>query len=528
MPDDKIIIRSKIIEIIYNLKNSESFSEKNLFKATCMLKKLKNDDFVISTLLKEIDFQNPNFDIALIYISKMLSPELTKSECQKIIKKNTVADKKKLFLMNVLRELGESISYEETKEYLNEPENIQDTENELMARLATLNPEAQIDFLDFFFTISDENKILLLDSLKEENTGSELTQALEPIVYYDTNAKYIKNIIEILKETKCYSSKLLLDFISKSNSKYANLAKSAKNELTLSGLRENPTKREILKTYLQNTLPLGFWGSLIDGADNFSIIFARQKGDKTIATFFNVLNLKTGISSTFGFDNITIQDFKKILKRFFKATFMIKLDDKIGAKILSDFEKITIKNNRKIPYEYLAWKNYTVDIDVQELDLIKTFEKELEKVKVTDEIYENLYSDNILMNWFVTTENSQKFEELTAEISKSKLKIQEIEKKIKENVEEIFPDCELIKKLIFESYFLSQIEFIEKADTLYSISKSKKYLKRMKIDMLKFSLYQHFLKLRDEKNNIKNIFSKEESDADFQYYIDLFEEKWSK
>ena len=139
------------------------------------------------------------------------------SECQKIIKKNTVADKKKLFLMNVLRELGESISYEETKEYLNEPENIQDTENELMARLATLNPEAQIDFLDFFFTISDENKILLLNSLKEENTGSELTQALEPIVYYDTNAKYIKNIIEILKETKCYSSKLLLDFISKSN-----------------------------------------------------------------------------------------------------------------------------------------------------------------------------------------------------------------------------------------------------------------------------------------------------------------------
>ena len=118
MSDDKIIIRSKIIEIIYNLKNSESFSEKNLFKATCMLKKLKNDDFVISTLLKEIDFQNPNFDIALIYISKMLSPELTKSECQKIIKKNTVADKKKLFLMNVLRELGESISYEETKETL--------------------------------------------------------------------------------------------------------------------------------------------------------------------------------------------------------------------------------------------------------------------------------------------------------------------------------------------------------------------------------------------------------------------------
>ena len=148
--------------------------------------------------------------------------------------------------MNVLRELGESISYEETKEYLNEPENIQDTENELMARLATLNPEAQIDFLDFFFTISDENKILLLNSLKEENTGSELTQALEPIVYYDTNAKYIKNIIEILKETKCYSSKLLLDFISKSNSEYANLAKSAKNELILSGLRENPTKREIL------------------------------------------------------------------------------------------------------------------------------------------------------------------------------------------------------------------------------------------------------------------------------------------
>ena len=60
------------------------------------------------------------------------------------------------------------------------------------------------------------------------------------------------------------------------------MAKSAKNELILSGLRENPTKREILKTYLQNTLPLGFWGSLIDGADNFSIIFARQKGENIV------------------------------------------------------------------------------------------------------------------------------------------------------------------------------------------------------------------------------------------------------
>ena len=99
MSQDKILIRSKTIEIIYDLKKTDCLTDRNLFKACCLLKKLKDDEFVIATILKEINFQNPKFDVALVHISKMLSLEITKEQTQKLLEKPNVADKKKLFLI---------------------------------------------------------------------------------------------------------------------------------------------------------------------------------------------------------------------------------------------------------------------------------------------------------------------------------------------------------------------------------------------------------------------------------------------
>lgn len=529
MSQDKILIRSKTIEIIYDLKKTDCLTDRNLFKACCLLKKLKDDEFVIATILKEINFQNPKFDVALVHISKMLSLEITKEQTQKLLEKPNVADKKKLFLMNVLRELGENISFEDTVKYLNEPENIDLAENELMVRLVGVNPEAQIDFLDFFFTISDENKIHLLNSLTEDTKGEELVNALEPIVYYDQNAPYIEKIIEILRSTKCHNSKLLLEFISKSNSEFANIANSAKNELILAGFRSNKTKKEVIKEYLKNTIPLGFWASLVDGVDNFSIIFARQKADGNIATFFNVLNLKTGIVSTFGFDDISIEELKTILKRFFKSSYMVELKEEIGIKILSEFEKLSIKKKRKIPYEYLAWKNYLEDIKIPNIKLEEEFKKELEVIYINDEIYEAVFGGDVLNSWFITPEDSEEFGKLTEKItSKIDIQIEEIEEIIKKNADKIIKDKDLTRKILFECYFLTQIEFTQRADVLYSISNSEKYLKRFKEDMLKISLYQYFLRLKDEKNKVKSIFEKSKKKVDYKYFIKMLEDKWSK
>ena len=49
---------------------------------------------------------------------------------------------------------------------------------------AIMNPEAQIDFMDFMSAISDEDKIILIKSLEEDYANDALANILIPVFLY--------------------------------------------------------------------------------------------------------------------------------------------------------------------------------------------------------------------------------------------------------------------------------------------------------------------------------------------------------
>lgn len=529
MTNSKIVLRSKIISLIYEFKASKSYSDKTIQSVLDVLKKVDDKALVIEIILKEINCQNTNFDIALTFIAQNISKEIFKEQIFEQLKTKTVPDIKKVFLVNVLRDMKENINYNDAAYYMEKPEDMLSLETELFVELSSINPESQIDFLDFFFAISASDKILLLQSIVEDFEGEELANILEPLFYVDPEADYIPDAIEYIKTTKSYTALVALENIFKNypNSKYAPVAKKAHSELKISGMREVKTKADILREPLKGSVPLGFWGSLVDGCDNFSIIFARQKQDGTLAAFFTCINLKFGINTCFGFDNIDIEEFTTILERFFKTSAMVKLEDNFAIHLFKSAENSNRETGVKTPYEYICWKNYMADIFPSEFNMDYYVEKNLEKTELTEDKFENLVSSSYFDCWFLKEGDNTFYDEFLDECTKTR-DIKQIDLLIEKYIPKIFDDDFYDKKLIHQALFLHFAELHDYSKACYTLTSEYEYRHKLYKEILRKSIYQYFLQKVQTQDETTNIFAKKNNpqDIDFDEYIDMIEAEW--
>ncbi len=529
MTDSKIVLRSKIISLIYEFKASKSYSDKTIQKVLDVLKKVDDKELIIEIILKEISCQNTNFDIALTFMAQNISKEIFREQIYGQLKSKAVPDIKKVFLVNVLRDMKENINYNDAAYYMEKPEDMLTLETELFVKLSNINPESQIDFLDFFFAISASDKILLLQSIVEDFEGEELANILEPLLYVEPEADYIPDVIEYIKGSKSYTALVALENIIKNypNSKYSQVAKKAHSELKISGMREIKTKADILREPLRGSIPLGFWGSLVDGCDNFSIIFARQKQDGTLAAFFTAINLKFGINTCFGFDNIDIEEFTTILERFFKSSAMVKLEEDFAIHLFKEAEALNRESGVKIPYEYICWKNYIVDIFVNELNIEGYIEKNLQKIELNKENFENLISSSYFDCWFLRDGENSYYDEFLHKCITSK-DIKVIDLLIEEYIPKIFDDDFYDKKLTHQALFLHFAELDEYSKTCYTLTGEYEFRHKLYREILRKSLYQHLLQKAHTQENTTNIFAKKngEQNVDFEEYIDMIEAEW--
>ncbi|MBQ3101900.1 hypothetical protein IJC60_02735 [bacterium] len=529
MTDSKIVLRSKIISLIYEFKASKSYSDKTIQKVLDVLKKVNDKELIIEIILKEINCQNTNFDISLTFMAQNISKEIFKAQIYEQLKSKTVPDIKKVFLVNVLRDMQETINYNDAAYYMEKPEDMLTLETELFVKLSHINPESQIDFLDFFFAISASDKILLLQSIVEDFEGEELANILEPLLYVEPEADYIPDVIEHIKGSKSYTALVALENIIKNypDSKYAQAAKKAHSELKISGMREIKTKADILREPLKGSIPLGFWGSLVDGCNNYSIIFARQKQDGTLATFFTCINLKFGINTCFGFDNIDIEEFTTILERFFKTSAMVKLEEDFAIHLFKEAEEQNRKSGVKMPYEYICWKNYMADIFANELDIEFYTEKNLEKTEVNEESFEKLVSSNYFECWFLKEGENSYYDEFLSKCTVTR-DIKTIDLLIEEYIPKIFDDDFYDKKLTHQALFLRFAELIEYSKICYALISEYEFRHKLYREILRKSIYQYFIQKTHTQENTTNIFAKknEAQNVDFGEYIEMIEAEW--
>ena len=150
----------------------------------------------VTSLLNKInsvsDLQNCLADFEMLdsqedkkLISKVLFKELTNADESKIpiicfmlehfvpkeelinklwetLKNQSLQTEVKITILNLLRELDADWTYESCEEYLDDANELLDANTKQLLNSAVINPEIQIDFMDFLASIRVQDKITLM------------------------------------------------------------------------------------------------------------------------------------------------------------------------------------------------------------------------------------------------------------------------------------------------------------------------------------------------------------------------------
>lgn len=539
MSETKIQQRAHILQEISRLKSLSAVYDKDIEDCILKLSYINDRAFLCATILKEINGGTEYFDGVLAILAISLGKDVLEKCVFDCLNKPQTRDEKKLFLINLLNQAGHKVDPGLVHYYIKNADDVIDMETEKFLQMAEINPEAQIDFLDFYFGTNETDRNLLLKSIIDDYSGDLLANILTPLIYSISDEEVLKMCIKGLLNSKSYLAYAPLDWliVSSKNPAIVSLSKRIKNELKIAGLRENISTLEYYSKLFKDSKPLDFFASSIDGASNFSLVFSRKNLKGAISTFFAVFNLETGPVSCFGFFNISENEYKNILSRFFKDTDKIPLNMYFGKTLIDEFINFAQHNEKTIPYELLCWRQLTYDINTLETGVADFMKADLEgNDAFTKFDLRRLINSEYASKWFFTY--SKRYPEYIGLIDKicalSEDKYDEFNSITLEFIEN-FENTRLFKYLkdrfLFQAYFLKCLNFKNLSSLFYSVYLNTAALKEFYDFSIKKSVYEFFLNLQNLKDNAdNNIFAKERKikffDFNSKLMIKLIENKW--
>lgn len=513
--------------------------------------------FAITDLLNKInavsDIQNCLDDFELLdaqqdkkIISKVLFKELTKAEKEKTpvicfllehfvskdelvnklwdaLKNQNLQTEVKITVLNLLRELDADWSYESTNE-LEDGNELLDANTKQLLNTAIINPEVQIDFLDFLATIRVQDKITLLNSFSEDFTSDALANILIPVFMSEPDSPEGKEALKLLAGTKSVLALHVLEEMK--NMATGELLQEIKRSLStikIAGMREDRTK-EFYKEILSNSKPYKFYLTYPDGHGDVAMIFTRRTQEGKIRFVSIVINVATGIKDCFGFFEISEFECDKILERFLKNEKTVDITPQAFKTILYNAELTTIKNNQnrwKLPYEYVCWKDLLVDIDYETQTIEELLQELILPAKVNKETVYNVAKTGVTNHWFLDYKYSDEFEALLEQLKSAS----DMDKLVEENIDTVFyPEekIEWVNKLILSAYIKCVIGKDTQAQDLYGITQDDLVLRELFRQILRRSIYEYLTLVKYNKDADSYGLTYEDIEGKIKY----IEDKW--
>ena len=218
----------------------------------------------------------------------------------------------KITILNLIRELDADWSYESCEEILGDDGDILDANTKQMLNSAIINPEVQIDFMDFLASIKVQDKITLLGSFGEDFSDDVLANILIPVFESEPNSPQGIEALKLLGTTKSQLALHVLEEMSKvAKGELAQQIRKSLSTLKISGIREDNTK-EFYKKILSNSKPNKFYITYPDCHGDMAMIFTRLTDENKIRFVSIVINIETGIKDCFGFFEISQFECDKI------------------------------------------------------------------------------------------------------------------------------------------------------------------------------------------------------------------------
>ena len=506
LPENKLQIRAKLLSAIINMQNNSqdrAYIKKTLEELNAIVDKDAVLDILNREFLKE-NSQMRDYTITFL-ISELTDPQKAEAVMFETLANPKIKDSVKAKAVGFLREAGKHVNYEQYINYFENPDEIIDADTVKLLENARVNPESQIDFLDFLEALPQAEKEMLVESLTQDYDGDNLANILIPIIYANPYGDISQIAISAIGESKSMLAYPVLKWLEENTDDLkvkANVQKRL-SLLKLSGIKEDITK-EYYKRLLSGSPVYKCFVNFPDGHGNIGLIFSRKNEASFIQMFALVLNDIDGIIDCFGFNEISEGEFDRIVNKFFSNDRVVLADETLCKYLMVNAEKISRLKFQEISYEYAAWASITRDIDYEDLNLSDG----LNKIELNDFLLKQLYDKGYFEKWFFSVSDNEKFAALIDKIADDKIcDIKQIETLLNENMPQIFDDAFLKilnRRLLLAAHFARLNDEKTFADMLYSLIDESECKNCFKEDMLKKSIYEYFLSQKDRYESIKS------------------------
>lgn len=524
----KLQIRAEVLSILENILNAaksiEEITTDKLDEHLNNLASIDDRDGLVELLFKElIKFDPKKARVISFFLMKLGKLEKLRTDLWNCIKNPGYEDEMKECANAILLGLGEEVKPDVFLGYLKNPTAIIDKETKNLLEIAYVNPEAQVDFLDFLFSLSVNEQVNLVKSLKFDYPGEYLAAILSPALESNPEDGLKELLIEILAESKSIFAVPALNEIAK-YSENVKLKKSAQKSLKLlkiSGVNID-NANEILKNVEVCTKSKIYkcYTSLIDGVGSQGLIISRITDKNKIILFSVVINDLRGIVDCFGFYKISVQDLEKIVERFEQNSTRVEVSEEYCKLKLEEAARINRQENLPLSYEYCCWKSLLFDIDPMKESIESVAKSWGDESLIPDGKYLHKITD--FFSWFLQEKDHEALELSVKNILKNIEKNFELYEndesallswmdiEINKLISAIF-DKEVvetyIKRLLNVAYLLDLQNIIPFRDLASSValefSQKEKYPlenSTFLIDLMKKSIYQGILKNQFDKN----------------------------
>lgn len=480
---------------------------------------------IVKILYKELNNANSKNEYILRILLERYAPKDELSAHLWAMLKNTMfSNETKIVVLNFLRDIDSNWSYDEYGKFVGNEDELIDNDTKLLLKNAIINPEVQIDFLDFLNSLNTNDKTTLIKSLGEDYSEDALANILVPVFLSDPYSEEGKTALDILGDTKSQLAyHALNEALKYAKSDIQPSIKRNLSKLKLAGIREDST-HIFYRELLSDSKPYEFCLTFPDGHGNQALIFTREKSTGRIQFAAVVLDDYHGIRDCFGFNDISKFECDKIIERFYQDEEVLKISPEALKTILINAEKLS----DKFPYEYICWKNLISDIEPETTD-IKTFLKtNLTPAELSIEDIKRLSTDEFTKHWFLDYGYSSEFNEmidfLNVKLQNSDYKI-DFDDIIALYFDGIFDKTEHAawsERLIMSAYLKFLTGQTDCANLIYGLYFNETLKKEFFKNIIRKSIYEYYfgLKYNTELNDGK--FSLNELD----YIIKLIEAKW--
>ena len=491
-----------------------------------MLDAQEDKTFLAKLLFKELsNCSKEKIPVICFLLERYVEKDILINKFWEMLKNTSLDSEVKITIINLLREMDADWSYKDCEEVLgNDAAEILDANTKQLLDSAIINPEVQIDFMDFLASIRVQDKITLLNSFGQDFGDDALANILIPVFESEPNSPQGLEALKLLGETK---SQFALNVLERMNNIVKgeisqNIRKSLA-KLKMAGIREDNTK-DFYKKILSNTKPDKFYITYPDGHGDMAMIFTRITEEKRIRFVSIVINIEFGIKDCFGFFDISQFECDKILERFLKDERTAAISSVDFKTILYNAEKISREHDfGKLPYEYVCWKNLLADVDFEDKSIEQILKEQIMPEKINDKIFEKLDEMKVSKHWFLDEKYSKEFLKVIKEL-KSTDNPDDLIEKYTEIV--FYPEEKDLwkKKLLISSFIKYSVGKVEEAVEIYSLLFDENLMEKFFQNLLKRSIYEYLMTIKYNKDLNREQFTPQEIDNKIEY----IEKKWVK